>query len=584
MTYAETAKQYCIDVRDGKIPAGQLVKLACIRHLNDLEKSKLLAGGELFPYEFNPQLKDKQGREYYPAERICRFAETFRHVKGKWAGKKISLEPWQIFILSCLFGWIRKADKLRRFRVAMVEVPRKNGKSVLGAIIGNYMVSMDGEPGGEVYSGATTEKQAHEVFRPAWQMAQKSQAFQEKFGISLSGTPRNPTSIYRLEDMSRFEPLVGHPGEGASPHCAIIDEYHEHKSSAQYDSMETGMGAREQPLMFVITTAGVDTSGPCYDMHLRAIKILEKSLADEAFFAIIYGIDPKQDFKDFGIWTAANPNYGISINEDYLKRKYTETMTNASKQNINLCKHLNVWTGAGIAWMNMVKWSACADPSLNSAEFKGKTCYAGLDLASKIDICALIQLFEFDRGYAVFGKYYLPEETIHLAGNEHYVKWVKEGWITETPGARTDFAYIEDDLKQIHAETPIIELAFDPRESGYLVANLMEWMPPESCVEINQGPALMSQPMKELEALIYSNKIWFNGDPVLTWMMSNIVKKQGRNSGPVKYYYPTKEKAENKIDGGIALIMAVGRAMLNQGQVSAYEGLTVEEINARMAF
>lgn len=558
MTYSEVALKYCKDIRDGIIPAGNLVKLACARHLKDWERSKVPD----YPYRY-----DKK-----KAEKRCAFSEKLPHVKGKWAGKKLKLEPDQVFTHCAIWGWVKKSNGKRRFSIAYIEKPRKNGKSFEAATAGLYMLSADGEKGAEIYSGASTEKQALEVFRPAWQMADATPDLRQHFGISLSGTKRNPTSIYQLSDMSRFEPLVGNPGDGASPHCAIIDEYHEHRTSDQYSTMETGMGSREQPLMFIITTAGSDTSSPCYDMHMRAVKVLDGTLEDDAFFAVIYGIDPEDSFQDFNVWKKANPNYGISIEEDYLRRKYTETMTNASLQNVNLCKHLNVWTNAGVAWMNMVKWAACADPLLRIENFKAQTCYAALDLASKIDICALMLLFESEKGFATFGRYYLPEETVRLAGNDHYVKWVKEGRIIQTPGARTDFRYIEDDLKAINADYPIIQLAYDPREATYLINNVMEWTKPETCIEINQGPALMSEPMKELEAMIYSQRIWFDGDPVLTWMMGNVVKKQGRMTGPVKYYYPTKESNENKIDGVVALIMAVGRAMLKGGPVvSVYE-------------
>jgi phage terminase large subunit-like protein len=589
VSYSDVAKQYCEDIRDGVIPSGRLVQLSCKRHLTDLERQTDPA----YPFKFLPKLAHKR----------CAFSEKFPHVKGKWTGQLITLQPHQVFMQCAIWGWVRKSDQKRRFRIVYIEEPRKNGKSTDAATAANYMLAADGEKGAEVYSGATTEKQALEVFRPAWQMAHKSDDFREFYGVSLSGTPKNPTAIYRLDDMSRCEPLVGNPGDGASPHCAIIDEYHEHRTSDQYDTMETGMGAREQPLMFVITTAGSDTSGPCYDMHLRAIKVLEGTIEDDAFFAIIYGIDPEDDYKDFAVWQKANPNYGVSIQEDYLKRKYTETMTNASKQNINLCKHLNVWTNAGVAWMNMVKWAACTDTGLRLVDFKGCPCWIGVDLASKIDLCALLVLFEIDPSYiqtrpagsplrtvweraenqasarffAAFGRYYLPEETVKLAGNDHYVKWVKEGHITQTPGARTDFLAIENDLKKLHADHPIQQVAYDPREATYLMNNVMDWIEPnkdepEVVIEINQGPALISEPMKELEALIYSQRLWSDGDPVLAWMMGNVVKKQGRVGGPVKYYYPTKEKNENKIDGATALIMAVGRAMLRQGpQQSAYE-------------
>jgi phage terminase large subunit-like protein len=488
-----------------------------------------------------------------------------------------------VFIQCALWGWIKKSNGLRRYSTAFIEIPRKNGKSVDAATAGLYMLAADHEKGAEIYSGATSEKQALEVFRPAWMMANRNEELRDAFNLSLSGNPKNPTSIYRLEDMSRFELLIGKPGDGASPHCAIIDEYHEHKTSEQYDTMDTGMGAREQPLIFVITTAGTDTSTPCYDMHLRSIKVLEGTIEDDALFCIIYGIGPDDDYKDFEVWKKANPNYGVSVMEDYLYRKYTETLNNAAKQNINLCKHLNMWMNAGVAWMNMVKWESCKDMSLSFDDFRGHHCFAAFDLASKIDISSLVLVFEYHDGYAVFARHYLPEETVKLAGNDHYVKWVKEGYITETPGARTDFKYIEDDLKAINADHPIYELAYDPRESTYLVNNVMEWLGPEHCIEITQGPALMSEPMKETEALIYDNKLWHNGDPVLTWMMGNVVQRQGRNTGPVKYYYPTKQKNENKIDGAVCLIMAIGRAY-QPYEESGYEGKSKEEILENIAY
>jgi phage terminase large subunit-like protein len=593
VTYSETALKYCKDVLSGKILAGNLVKLACQRHLNDLDRSK----GKDYPYKFDKEKANKR----------CAFSEKLPHVKGKWTGSRLKLQPHQVFIQCVLWGWVKKKDNARRFSRAYIEVPRKNGKSTDAATTGLYMLAADGEKGAEVYSGATSEKQALEVFRPAWQMANANEAFRDHFGISLSGNPKNPTSIYRLSDMSRFEPLIGKPGDGASPHCAIIDEYHEHKTSDQYDTMDTGMGAREQPLIFVITTAGTDTSSPCYDMHLRAIKVLEGTIEDDSFFAVIYGIDLEDDIKDFAVWKKANPNYGVSIMEDYLYRKYTETLTDASKQNINLCKHLNKWMNAGVAWMNMTKWEACCDMSLKLEDLRGQPCYAAFDLADKIDISALILLFERGRiratmkivndetgeeadeereitQYAVFGRYYLPEETVQLPGNDHYVKWAKEGHIIETPGAMTDYFYIENDLKKINKDHPIIELAFDPSGATYLVNNLMDLLGQERCIEMNQGPQLMSEPMKELEGLVYAKALLHNGDPVLTWMMGNVVKKQGRNSGPVKYYYPTKAKREYKIDGPVALIMALSRAMLKVDSRSVYDGLTADEIKARMAF
>jgi phage terminase large subunit-like protein len=597
--YSQIALEYCQDILSEKILSCRNIKLACKRHLDDLEKSK----SSDYLYRYDSQL----------ANRRCSFSEKMVHVKGKWAGKKLKLEPHQVFFECAIWGWVKKKNNKRRFSLALLLIPRKNGKSIVGAISGLYGLVADDEMGSEVYSGANTEKQALEVFRPAWMMAKNNPAFCERFKMSLSGTPKNPTSIYRLSDMSRFELVVGVPGDGASPHYAIVDEFHESKNSSQFDTFSTGMGAREQPLLLVVTTAGTDTSVPCYDLYLRACKILDGTIQDDSFFALMYGIDDEDKIDDFRTWEKANPNYMVSIEEDYLKRKFTETLTDVSKQNINLTKHLNRWVNAGQAWMNMTKWAACSNPSLKLSDFKGQPCYAALDLASKIDICALVLLFEgkertitrllidpetkeevereiIQKDFIVFGKYYLPEETIQLAGNDHYIKWVKEGYITETPGARTDFLYIENDLKGINIDHPIIELAFDPREANYLISNVSEWLGSHTvdgdevsrCVEITQGPQLMSEPMKETEGRIYSQTLWFDGDPVMTWMMGNTVRKQGRNSGPVKYYYPTKEKNEFKIDAVVALIMAVSRAMKAVETGSVYDGLSKEDMRKKL--
>lgn len=599
--YSAIALQYCNDIISEKILSCKNVKLACQRHLNDLEKSKL----PNYPYRFDEKLANKR----------CSFSEKMQHTKGKWAGKKIILEPHQIFFECAVWGWVKKKNNKRRFSLVLLLIPRKNGKSIIASISGLYGLTADGEKGAEIYSGANTEKQALEVFRPAWQMAKNNPAFCEHFGLSLSGTPKNPTSIYRLSDMSRFELVVGVPGDGASPHYALVDEFHESKNSSQFDTFSTGMGAREQPLLLVVTTAGSDTSTPCYDLYLRAIKVLEGTIEDDSFFALIYELDAELKFDDFENWKRVNPNYGISIEEDYLKRKFTETLTDVSKQNINLTKHLNRWVNAGTAWMNMTKWAACCNPSLKLSDFIGQPCYTALDLASKIDICALVLLFEgqektikrmmvdpdsesgeeverevTQKDFIVFGKYYLPEETIKLAGNDHYVKWVKEGWITETPGARTDFLYIENDLKIINKDHPIIELAFDPREATYLINNVSEWLGNHTvdgeevsrCVEITQGPQLMSEAMKEVEGRIYSQTLLHIGDPVMTWMMGNTVKKQGRNSGPVKYYYPTKEKNEYKIDSTVAIIMSVSRAMKKVDKGSVYDNLSLEDMRKKL--
>lgn len=558
MTFSGRATKYARDVVSGKITACEYVQMACKRHLDDLVKSS----AKDYPYRFDGDRGD----------RVCRFAENMVHVKGVWSGQKIVLEDWQCFILAVPFGWIRKSDGLRRFRELRAFIPRKNAKSVIGAVIGLYMLVADKESGAEVYAGATSERQALEVFRPAWLMVNKNPEFKTHFGLELGGSFKNPLSIYHLETASRFERVIGKPGDGASPSCAIVDEYHEHKTSDLYDTMDTGMGARTQPMKLVITTSGTDTSVPCYDLYLESIKILDGTRDRENVFVIIYTVDRDDDWKDFSVWKKANPNYDVSVYSDFLKSQYQVALTNAGKQNIILCKHLNLWMNAGQAWMSSAAWDKCMDQSLRMDQFLRARCWAALDLASKIDICSMAVVFEAEWGWAVFCKHYLPEETVSRPENDHYRRWASEGWLTVTEGARTDFHQVEDDLKAIAKDHAVQELAFDPKEASYLIQNIQTWANFE-CVEIAQGPALMSEPMKEVEAVVAEQQLRHCGDPVFSWMMGNVVKKTARGGGPVKYYYPTKQQDGAKIDGAVALIMSLGRAMLGKEAFVDYSGL-----------
>ena len=536
--HTNAAKQYARDVTRGKIVTCKLVQLSCQRFLDDLKRK-----AKDFEWKFN------QDR----AERACRFLELLPHVKGKWSGLLLKLEPWQSFIICNLYGWENRKTYLRRFRRAFVFLPRKNGKTTLAAGIGLLMLTVESEPGAEVYTGATSEDQASEVFRPAKAMAEKAEGFKNIFGVDVM-----KTSIFREDGLSFFKKLIGKPGEGQSPYAAIHDEYHEHQTSEQVDSMDTGMGARQEPLQLIITTAGVDVSGPCKEFDDYTRKILEGSMQDERMFSLHYTCDDDSDWEDFETWKMANPNLGVSVSEDYLLGKLNEAKQRVSQQNVVRTKHLNQWMNAGSSWMNMSIWRKCEEPRLKLEDFKGQPCWVGIDLASKIDITAVIALFRRDDLWYAFGRYYLPEDTVQLPENDHYRRWQAEGWLTVTDGARTDFHRVEDDLKENFEHYPIKELAFDPREASYLVQNIMGWAPFE-CVEVPQGPAHISEPMKELEAVIYDNKLRFN-DPVLTWMMSNVVLKQSK-TGAIKYYYPSKERDSQKIDGVVALIMALGRAV-----------------------
>ena len=552
--HVNKCNKYARDIVSGKIDACVYAKQACQRHLDDLEKSKKAD----YPYKFD-KLK---------GEKICKFAEMMPHIKGKWAGSLLVLEPWQCFLLVVLFAWVRKADNLRRFRELYAEVPRKNGKSIFGALIGNYMFAPDGEPGAEIYSGATTEKQAHEVFRPAWLMTQKIGGYRKRFDVELGGTEKNPGNIYSMSTASRFEAVVGKPGDGASVHCGLVDEYHEHKDDTTYDCFSTGMGARTQPILAVLTTAGTNTSYPCYDVRKKIINILDGQKQNDETFGIIYTIDKDDDWTDFAVWKKANPNFGVSVFEDFLRRQHKSALQEPRKQNILKCKHLNLWSNAGASWLNMVEWEKAADPELRIEDFWGDSCFLGLDLASKIDVASLMPLFVRDGHYYLFSRHYIPESRTHGEGMSHYAGWVHQEYLTATPGSRIDFEYIKKDIQEIAKNHDLSgeengggEVCNDPWNAQQFVTELINEN--ISVVEVSQTVNMLSEPMKEIEAALKDGKFHHDGNPVTTWMFGNVMCRVDKKDN----VFPFKEGNENKIDGAVATITAMNRAMNQKGLI-----------------
>ncbi len=536
------ANAYVKGVLSGAILACKWVRLACERQQRDLARART----KEWPYKF-----DKEA-----AERVCVFVEKFQHVKGRWAMRRerITLEPWQCFFFCCVFGWVHKKTGLRRFRKARLYVPRKNGKSATAATLGLYMLAGDGEAGAEVYSGASTEKQAWEVFGPARQMAMCSPAFVHKFQIEI-----NAKSLSLAMTLGKFEPVIGKPGDGASPHCSITDEYHEHATDEQLSTFETGMGAREQPLSVVVSTAGDNIAGPCRDDWLECQRILENILQDERTFCIIFTVDDEDDWTSESALIKANPNYGVSIDPEFLLAQQREAINNPRKQGHFKTKHLNMWVQARDAFINMQRWSECKGEGLLIDAYKGRPCYLGMDLASKIDLTAIEILFPEDGGtFTRFGRYYLPEETVLMPENQHYQAWHNMGLLTATPGNQTDYFQLLEDIKDLAAKFEILEIAFDPHNASMLVTALMD----EGLPLVEFGPTVLnfSEPMKQIEALIRDRKLRHDGDPVMAWAMSNVVAKLDRKDN----IYPNKERPENKIDPFVALCAAMGRAMLGK--------------------
>lgn len=557
--YTNAANKYARDIVAGRIPACRYVKLTCLRHLNDLKESKK----KDYPYFF-----DKA-----EVENVCGFIELLPHTKGKWARerKKLILESWQKFIYACIFGWKRKSDKLRRFREAYNEIPRKNGKSVIASGGGNFMFCADGEFGAEVYSGATTEKQAWEVFKPAKLMCSRTPDLLEAFGVQV-----NAGSLVRLEDESKFEPLIGSPGDGQSPSCAIIDEYHEHDSNDLYETMISGMGARDEPLVFAITTAGDDISGPCYDKRRAVIEMLEGVTPDDELFGIIYTIDEDDDWTDPAVLIKANPNYDISVRGDYLRSQQLRAIKNPRLAALFKTKHLNVWVASRDAFFNMQEWQDCCDEELTLEQFQGESCLFALDLARKLDLNSGIRLFHREiegkkHYYCISPYFWCPEDTIFETDNkkvaDRYQKWVSSGHLIPTNGAEIDYLEILECAKDVNLNNAIDECPIDPHGATNLSHRLDdEGLMPVTIIQNYQN---MSDPMKELEAAIKTGRFHHDGNPILTWCVQNVVGKYLPGNDDV--VRPIKQVNELKIDGAVATIMAIGRAMAAETTSDPYK-------------
>lgn len=553
--HVEAAVSYCKGVVSGKVLACQWVQYACQRHLDDLKR----AAKKDYLFRFDPE----------KAERACRFAESFPHVKGHWAiatptvANTLVLQPWQCFVFISLFGWVEKATELRRFRIAYVEVPRKNGKSQMAAIIGLYCLTADGEYGAEVYSGAVSEKQAWEVFRPAKQMAERTPEFLSDMGVEV-----NAKSLTVLETGGRFEPIIGKPGDGASPSCSITDEYHEHPDSTQFDTMVTGMGARRQPLALVITTAGDNIEGPCYQLHERTQKMLNGTLPDDQLWGTIYTLDDTDDWTSPESLIKANPNYGVSVSADFLLNQQRVAISDAREQNVFKNKHQDIWNTARSPWMNMTWWLRQIDKTLSEEQFIGERCWMSFDLANRLDLVAQGKLFrrmiEGAEHFYYFGRYYCPELRVQEPERKAYQGWVHDGHLIATEGNDCDLEKIVADVAEDRKRFNVHRAGFDPWNSIGLRDGLSKLG--INCVEIPQQVQHFSEPMKAVEAAVKDGRFHHNGNPCMNWMIGNVTVKLDAKDN----VFPRKERPDNKIDGPVSLFMLMKLAMGTKGS-SIYE-------------
>lgn len=533
----QAVEQYVEDVLSGKRPANAYEIGAVKRHVADLERDDITFD------------EDR-------AARVLRFFEFLKHSKGKWAGDTFTLEPWQAFIAAVLFGWIRD-DGSRRFRTAYIEVPRKNGKTTFAAGLGLYLFFADGEAGAEVYAAATKKDQARIAHGEAVRMVKSSPGLHKRIR-----TYRD--NLHVLDTSSKFEPLGADADtmDGLNVHGAIVDELHAHKNRNVWDVLETATGSRSQPLILAITTAGFDKHSICREQHDYTEKILDGVVNDDAFFGIIYTIDEDDDYNDETTWIKANPNLGISVSMDDMRTLAARAVQIPTQLNAFLRLKLNVWTESETRWIKADTWAACSG-DYTEDELRGRQCYAGLDLATTTDVAALVLVFppeREDEPYRIIGRYFVPRDNMQSRVERDrvpYDVWHRDGWMIATEGNVIDYRAVMHEVDRLAQLYDIKEVAFDRWGAPNFVQQLQELGGDDWVVSFGQGYASMSPASKEFEKLVLSGEIEHRSDPVLSWMVANVVIEQDP-AGNIK---PSKAKSTEKIDGVVAAIMATDRAL-----------------------
>lgn len=503
------------------------------------------------------------GKKYYydakAANRAVQFFSKYLiHVKGRWAGKPFKLAKWQVDeIIKPLFGWKRKKDGLRRFRVVWVEIPKKNGKSALAAGIALYMLIADNEPGAEIYSAAVDKEQARIVYNTAKSMldaAPRLRKYATPGKKVISVVKTNSSYVALSADVENKH--------GINPHAVIIDEVHAHKTPDFIDTLVDGStAARSQPIIFYITTSGFDRTSICWEYHQNAKKTLKNEKNDEEQLVCIYEAGPKQNWRKKETWIEANPNMNISISLEDFEKDFKKVLKTPRKIYNFKRLRLNIWTQQSVVWLNLNKWDKCRT-KLNIEDLRECPCFLGMDLSSTIDLSCYVLVFKLEDGYAIIPKFYVPaeniierEETDAIA----YRQWVADGFITATEGNVIDYATIREDILDDAAIFDIQEGGYDPYNATEIVTNLenkrMEMIP------VRQGMLTLSPPTKHLEYLVLKQKLYFEDNPVLRWMASNTSIKEDATEN-IK---PIKKKSTARIDGIVGTIIGLERAMRYDG-------------------
>lgn len=560
-TPADPVTRYARAVVSGEVIAGWLVRAACQRHLDDLQRKDV---------RFDAAKCDRA---------IGFFRDVLRLNGGDFEGKPFDLQPWQAFIVGSLFGWYT-LDGTRRFRVAYVEIGKGNGKSPLAAGIGHYMLVADDEARAEVYAAATKKDQAMILFRDAVAMVDQSPALSRR----LTKSGGNP--VWNLADLttgSFFKPIASDDAQsGPRPHCGLIDELHEHKDGNVVNMMRAGTKGRRQALIFEITNSGYDRHSVCWQHHEYSEKVLQGLDGGDSWFAYVCTLDQCEacrlsgkvntdctacdNWQDEAVWPKANPNLGVSITHKYLREQVREALGMPAKQNV--VKRLNfcVWTEQAERWLDMNLWDTGRAP-IDVAALRGRRCFAALDLAKVNDLSSFAMVFPplGDEPTKVIWRHWVPKDDIAKRSKRDrvpYDVWERDGLLIATPGNATDFAFIEAEILALAGAYDIAEVAYDRTFAGEIVQNLMaEGL---TMVPFGQGFLSMGAPTAEIHRKLLAGKLQHGGDPIARWAASNVTVL----TDPAGNIKPDKERSTERIDPIVALIMADGRASVAEPESS----------------
>lgn len=460
---------------------------------------------------------------------------------------------------------------MRRYRVAFIAVPRKNGKSFLAACVALYLLFCDCEPGAEIYSAAADRDQAALIFDVAKQMIESEPALAKRCEVyRRSIVVPSTSSVYRV--LSSDAPTK----HGLNPHGVIFDELHTQPNRELYETLETGTGARRQPLILIMTTAGYERESICYEKWQYALKVRDGIVKDDSLLPVIFAADERDDWTSPRTWKKANPNLGVSVKRRYLEDQCKEAEEQPAKENTFRRLHLNQWTEQAVRWMPMDKWDACGLIPFTFDDLLGEECYGGLDLASTADIAAFAMLFpptDERPMWCNLWRFYVPEEAATKRSRRDgvkYTEWIREGLIQATPGQVTNYDFVRNDIRRLGEQFNIREVAFDRWNATQLTTQLAE--DGFEMVAFGQGFQSMSAPTKELMKLVLSKTYAHGGNKVARWMASNVAAKQD----PAGNLKMDKAKSLDKIDGLVASAMALGRAMVHPTGGSIYDTEGIE--------